>query len=133
MRASAGGAWPRAAYSCAKLPAIDYPEKWRPLRWLFFQEKEDMKKRMDPFFRVLIQGSQNDPWVAVGKHWGPGFSKWSGALSLRDNIASQFGSPDYFDVVMYCGGPAKYPSEFLKGGRTIVLSRKHECREGGEA
>ena len=68
----------------------------------------------------------------MGKHWGPGFSKWSGSLSLRGNIQAQFGSADYFDVIIYCGGPAKYPTEFKKAGRSVVISRKHECREGEE-
>ena len=55
---------------CAVQPAAEYPERWRPLRWLFFQEKEDMKKRMDPFFRVMIQGAQADPWVEVARWRG---------------------------------------------------------------
>jgi hypothetical protein len=34
-------------------PSLSQPVPWRPLRWLFFQERADELRRMDPFFKVF--------------------------------------------------------------------------------
>jgi hypothetical protein len=78
---------------------------------------------------VLIQGAELSELVSETEHWGPGYKQWDMGLTLRANIKRVYGTPDYFDVIMTCGGAGKYPSEFRKS-RTVVTTRKHECREG---
>jgi hypothetical protein len=79
--------------------------------------------------QVLIQGAELSELVSETEHWGPGYKQWDMGLTLRANIKRVYGTPDYFDVIMTCGGAGKYPSEFRKS-RTVVTTRKHECREG---
>ena len=128
---AAAAAVPTPSTACNTKPPLttDWPVPFTPLRWLFFQEKVDFGKRMDPFFRVLQEGARTSRLVEGGSvtHWGPGFPKWNNAASLRDNIKAEHGSKDFFDVVFTCGGNPKFPTE-MKGERVVIGTRKHECR-----
>ena len=106
---------------------------WRPLRWLFLQTKEDEDERMDPFFRVLVDGAEQTPLAGETVHWGPGFEGWNKAQSLRENLHRRFGSDEYFDVLFFCGDRAGIivrEVASMHNTRTLTMTRKHECRPG---
>eukprot|EP01043_Picozoa_sp_COSAG02_P033810 COSAG02_NODE_2327_length_9127_cov_2.645990_1_plen_905_part_00 len=124
---------PKPGPACNAKPPLttDWPVAFTPLRWLFFQDKADEKKRMDPFFRVLQEGARTSRLVdgSTVAHWGPGFPGWTTGKGLKDNVLAKYGTKDYFDVVFTCGAEKKYPSEY-KEERVVIGTRKHECRPG---
>ena len=123
---------PVRADVCNEKPplAADWPHKWKPLRWLFLQTEQDQRLRMDPFFRVLVEGARTSPLVeGTGQHWGEGFPDWK-RMSLKDNIKQMHNSAEYFDVIFTVanGGSPDYPAEFNQS-RVVIGTRKHECRQ----
>eukprot|EP01051_Picozoa_sp_SAG22_P009061 SAG22_NODE_728_length_7596_cov_342.279178_1_plen_973_part_00 len=100
----------------------------RPLKWLFLQSREDERNRMEPFYRVLVEGAKSSPLVRDARHWGPGRSHWKTARTFGENIDYRFGREDFFDVVMTCGDVERY-LEAIAGSRAVITARRHECRE----
>jgi hypothetical protein len=75
----------------------------RPLRWLFYQTKEDEQTRGDPFFIILYNGAETSPFIKQSVHWGPGFPHYDDKQSLRENVKQRYGDEEYFDIIFFCG------------------------------
>ena len=75
-----------------------------------------------------VAGARSSPHVAYSWASGPGQPGWNSSLGISANVATRFGTEEYFDVVFLDGHALGIAPEHLAPG-VVRAFRKHECRE----